>query len=92
MTAPELLSVVIFATIGFLIVSYLLRSKGDSNRDEARANVSREAPTRDKVATWYEVLEISATATPDEIKTAYHRQIQKYHQTKFVISGLSCKP
>jgi DnaJ-class molecular chaperone len=65
-----------------LTVSYFLRSRGDSQKDQARVDEKGDLPGKETCPAWYEVLEVPATATPNEIKSAYRRQIQKYHPDK----------
>ena len=89
MTTPEFLSAIVFAVIGFLTVSYFLHSKSnDSKKDKTKADEKQETAKKRPI-NWYEVLGVPATATPTEIKSAYHRQMQKYHPDK--VSGLGAE-
>jgi preprotein translocase subunit Sec63 len=77
MNSVEIFAVIIGAIAGYLIISHLMRLK-----PRARASNPRPRPQDPELAAWEGVLEISRSATADDIRRAYRTQISKYHPDK----------
>lgn len=86
----------VFAFIGYLVVGSVINmlderkrsgiSDGkttDANSAETKQDFAADLNTADvRTRPWYEVLNVSEAASPEEIKEAYKRQMSQYHPDK----------
>ena len=102
MTALELLSIVFGLVSGYWIISLLTGGKVPTRRhnrprhergnEEAKEHsVPPPASSPDESTAWHTVLNVSCTASVDEIKLAYQRAIRQYHPDKVETLGEEVK-
>lgn len=91
MSGLELSVVGIGLFAGFIAVSAMWPSKTEktSTRADGRNDETRDAPPKDQSqpAAWYEVLKVPPSATKEEVKEAYKRQMSQYHPDKVAALG-----
>lgn len=89
MSASEWLVVLIAGAGGYWVVSFLLKGRNTESPREQSAR--REKPGADPAAShapaWWEVLGVSAQASPDEIRDAYRSLMAQYHPDKVASQG-----
>ncbi len=81
MSAAEIAAVVIGSLVGYWIISAVISSFG------SRSKAPPPAPAESSSAQWHEVLGVSETASPDEIRVAYRALVSKYHPDKVASLG-----
>ena len=88
----------VWAILGFLIMRYLLGQLGKTKAWEHEPNeksfeddaLKQDPLTKTsfvRASQWFEILEVSKTATLGEIKAAYKRKISQYHPDKVSMLG-----
>ena len=81
----EILAIITGLFLGYWLVSYFLSrpqsEPSKASNQEAGNNTFGDSETN-KSKSWYEVLEVSPSATYDEVSNAYKRKISKYHPDK----------
>jgi len=87
---PQYIAAIVCAVIGYAAVSFFMRgsrsSDGEKKQDQSSAKSensfkSDQSDTKSgtKNLQWFEVLEVSPSASIDEIKLAYRKKISGYH-------------
>jgi DnaJ like chaperone protein len=74
---PEYIAAIICAVIGYAVVSFLMRGSRSSDGEKKQDQSDTKSGT--KILQWFEVLEVSPSASIDEIKLAYRKKISGYH-------------
>jgi len=87
-TLIEILVIAVCGIVGYSIVNWLFKRKVESagfqrngQTEEENFQKSKAEPSspRDRSNEWFEVLEVSATASLHEISEAYKSKIKQYH-------------
>ena len=76
MTVDDLIVIGICAVIGYALVWFAL-SLRNRRRDDQRVSthkIGRSKSKSDQTPDWYQVLEVSKTASIEEIRVAYHER------------------
>lgn len=89
MSSTDIVVVVVGLVVGYFAVSWLIgsvtRGRGapaagaNRNVPPGGAWVDRDAVGRNDPRPWYEVLQVPAYASLDDVKQAYRRRIAEYH-------------
>jgi len=93
MPAYQILIIVLCGVLGYWLVSRLMKggdqtdagtepgasSAADGRQEHESFGWEQQAGAHDAPAAWHEVLGVSPSASPDEIKRAYRALITKYH-------------
>lgn len=91
MSGLELSVVGIGLFVGFIAVSALWPSKAQQKASQAgQADGEPQAgqtKQQSQNETWYEVLQVSPSATQDQVKEAYKRLMSQYHPDKVAALG-----
>ena len=81
----EILAIITGLFLGYWLVSYFLNRAESEPRTAShqgdKSNKFRDSESK-KSKSWYEILEVSPSATYDEVCNAYKRKISKYHPDK----------
>jgi DnaJ-domain-containing protein 1 len=78
--------------IGFMVVNAVIdrrRSRAEMQiRDEQEYAASQRREFRTEIAApfWWEILHVDENASPEQVKTAFRREISKYHPDR--VEGL----
>ncbi len=92
MSATEILIVISGLFVGYWVVSKLFLSRSDAERKADRNQESgpeRETHQRSDSASpaWHDVLNVSPSATVDEIRRSYKTLMSQYHPDKVATLG-----
>ena len=85
MSSVEIFAIVLGLCAGYLVVWTLWKPKAGPTEREAPKPAHAETTPPSK--SWFEVLEVSSLATPEEIRTAYKSQMSQYHPDKVASLG-----
>lgn len=98
MTSNDIVVIVVGLVVGYFAVSWLLGMFGRGGRSSSSSTSSGESnwaprdpppappPASSGPRPWYEVLQVPAYASLDDVKLAYRRRIAEYHPDR--TSGL----
>ena len=87
MSATELLVIVAGLAIGFWVVSFFMGKRTDAAPAAHSPGPGEATPPADAEPAWHEVLEVSPTASVDEIQAQYRSLISQYHPDKVASAG-----
>jgi DnaJ like chaperone protein len=85
MTGDDLIVIGFCGLIGYGVVWFALSLRNRRSRDESASNPEADQP--DQAPDWYQVLEVSKSATMDEIRIAYRRKMMQYHPDRVEALG-----
>lgn len=90
MNFMPLLVIVFGLVFGYWAVSWLFRNKTptDARPSGVGTAPSRSAPDVPPAQRWYQVLGVSPSASPDEIRAAYRHLMSQYHPDKVTSLGI----
>lgn len=82
----EILAIVTGLFLGYWLVSYFLNHSVPENTKNQHQEGNSEETSKDSSSSsakdWYQVLEVSSSATFEEVSSAYKRRMSKYHPDK----------
>lgn len=92
MTITGFIFVITCAVLGFWLVSFFSeafgskKAAGETNANDFAQGKSRRNDEDTKERTWFEVLDVTPSATVEEIKAAYRERARQYHPDR--VEGL----
>src|SRR5689334_20216103 len=101
MSGTELIVVIVFAALGYWIVSQLGAGKKkpqeqpgqgtfdwqQHGREQAGREAHEQQPEREAIPAWHETLQVAPDASIDEIRRAYRSLMSQYHPDKVASLG-----
>jgi len=85
-TSPTIFGLVICAVVGFIVVFVFISWIERLREAKKRSDKPKAGEPPPEAKTWFNVLELSETASLEQIKAAYHKKISQYHPDR--VAGL----
>jgi DnaJ like chaperone protein len=90
MSSSDISTIIFMGVVGYVIVSGFIRWREvrnikrstESDRQNYSDENSQEKSHTNEARAWYDVLNVSETASPETIKNAYRSLVRQYHPDK----------
>ena len=86
------LVVALCAIVGYIVVAAFLGKRGASQKHcEGAPHAQDSGHDKDTTEQWYEILNVSPSASVEEIQTAFRTEIAKYHPDRVASFGFELR-